>query len=226
MNFETRYDRVLCLHAAAKRLQMPERTLRYRASRGWVQGAFKQGKLWKFLLPAIENTQRTPRRTLAAVALIAVAAVCLTTPAAAADAPRDAPNFTLSDSKGKPVNLSGYHGKVVLLDFWATWCHGCKLEIPWFMEFEKKYKHQGLTVVGVSMDEDGWKSVKPFVKEKKMNYPVVVGNDDLAKQYGLGSMPMTVLIGRDGKIAAKYDGVVDRDICEGQIRTLLQGRAR
>ena len=73
------------------------------------------------------------------------------------------------------------------------------------------------------MDDDGWKSVKPYLEQKKMNYPVVIGNEDLAKQYGLASMPMTVLIDRKGKIAALHTGVVDKDGCEGEIRKLLKG---
>jgi cytochrome c biogenesis protein CcmG/thiol:disulfide interchange protein DsbE len=117
--------------------------------------------------------------------------------------------------------LSNYKGKVVLLNFWATWCHGCKLEIPWFMEFQKEYKRRGLAVIGVSMDEDGWKSVKPYIREKQLNYRVVIGNADLAKQYGLESMPMTLLIDRHGKIAASHAGVVDREAFASEIRALL-----
>ena len=83
-----------------------------------------------------------------------------------------APDFTLRNSKGAPVKLSAYQGKVVLLDFWATWCEGCKVEIPWYMDFQKKYKKIGLAVVGVSMDEDGWKSVTPFFKAKKSTTPL------------------------------------------------------
>jgi peroxiredoxin len=139
-----------------------------------------------------------------------------------ASAAETAPGFTLPDSEGAPVNLAKYKGKVVLLDFWATWCHGCKLEIPWFMEFEKKYKHSGLAVIGVSMDDDGWKLVKPFIKEKGMNYPVVVGNQDLAKLYGLTSLPVTLLIDREGKIAATHVGMVDKDAFESELRKLLQ----
>lgn len=126
-----------------------------------------------------------------------------------------------SSGSESPVNLSKYKGKVVLVDFWATWCHGCKEEIPWFMDFAKKYKHSGLAVVGVSMDEDGWKSVKPFMKKQKMNYPVVIGNDAVAKQYGVVTMPVSVLIDREGKIAASHAGVVDREAFEKEIRALL-----
>src|SRR6266404_2878543 len=75
-----------------------------------------------------------------------------------------APDFTLEDSNGASTKLSGYKGKVVLLDFWATWCTGCKVEIPWYMEFAKKYEQSGLAVVGVSMDKEGWTVVKPFMR--------------------------------------------------------------
>src|SRR5260370_18126716 len=99
MNLRTSYTRVLCLNAAAKRLQIPERTLRYQARRGRIQGALKQGKLWKFLLPAVETVQRLPPHTLTTIALIAAAA-CLILPATAADLPKAAPGFTLPGPKG------------------------------------------------------------------------------------------------------------------------------
>ena len=134
---------------------------------------------------------------------------------------KTAPGFTLTDAKGAKVRLSDYRGRVVLLDFWATWCHGCKTEIPWYMEFESKYKDKGLAVIGVSMDGDGWKSVKPFVAEKKMNYAVVIGSDGLAKKYDVTNMPVTLLIDRDGKIADSHAGVVDCVVWEQEIRQLL-----
>src|SRR5258707_420413 len=88
-----------------------------------------------------------------------------------------APAFSLNDEKGTPVSLSDLKGKVVLLNFWATWCHGCKEEIPWYMEFADKYKTKGLAVIGVSMDDEGWKVVTPFIREKKLNYTIVIGNE-------------------------------------------------
>jgi peroxiredoxin len=132
-----------------------------------------------------------------------------------------APGFTLQDANGAAIRLSAYQGKVVLLNFWATWCHGCKLEIPWFMEFASKYKNSGLVVVGVSLDENGWKSAKPYITEKKINYPVVIGNDDMAKQYGVEAMPMTYLIDRHGKVAATHIGMVDKDNTEKEIVQIL-----
>jgi peroxiredoxin len=122
------------------------------------------------------------------------------------------------------VRISGC--KVAPLNFWATWCHGCTLEIPWLLEFEKKYKDRGFTVIGVSMDADGWTAVKPFLQEKKVNCPVVIGNDDMARPYGLDAMPMTFLIDRDGKIAATSVGIVNKTACESQITELFSSTRR
>ncbi len=149
-------------------------------------------------------------------ARIVLIAVCFALPARApadltgASSRKAAPDFTLSNSKGASVKLSAYKGKVVLLDFWATWCEGCKIEIPWYMDFQEKYKTSGLAVVGVSMDDDGWKSVKPFLEEKKVNYPVVIGDRDLASRFGITALPVTLLIDRDGKIADLHEGMVDK----------------
>jgi peroxiredoxin len=144
----------------------------------------------------------------------------------ASDLRKTAPAFSLNDSKGGPVTLSDYKGRIVLLDFWATWCHGCKTEIPWYMEFQRKYKGRGLAVIGVSMDDDGWKSVKPFLQENQLNYPVVIGTPSLAKLYGVDSMPVTLLIDREGKIADSHGGVVNKDEFEREIQTLLQERTK
>jgi len=132
-----------------------------------------------------------------------------------------APEFLLKDSSGKTVSLHDYRGKVVLLDFWATWCHGCKEEIPWFSDFHRRYAVQGLSVVGVSLDSDGWKVVTPFLEKAKVPYQVVLGNDAMAKTYGIGNMPDTFLIDRQGRIAAAYTGEVDKDNMEANIRTML-----
>ena len=134
---------------------------------------------------------------------------------------KTAPDFSLVDSNGGSIRLSDYKGKVVLLDFWATWCHGCKTEIPWYMEFQRKYKDKGLSVIGVAMDEDGWKSVKPFLENIKFNYTIVVGNPELAKEYGADSLPVTLLIDRAGKIAVSHAGVVDKASFEKDVQTLI-----
>jgi peroxiredoxin len=142
-----------------------------------------------------------------------------------------APGFSLTGADGRNLNMADYRGKVVLLDFWATWCGGCKVEIPWYMEFDEKYKGHGLAVIGVSMDEDGWKAVRPFLARERdpetggktaMKYPVVIGNDTLAKEYNLTSMPMTLLIDRKGRIALSHTGVVNKVDFEEHIQQLLR----
>jgi peroxiredoxin len=136
---------------------------------------------------------------------------------------RRAPEFTLKDSDGKEVHLSDFRGKVVLLDFWATWCGPCKIEIPWFEDFQRKNQDRGLVVVGVSMDEDGWQVVKPFMKAAKMNYRVLIGNDQTTQVYGgIDALPTTFLIDREGRIAAVHVGLVDRKEFENGIEELLQ----
>jgi cytochrome c biogenesis protein CcmG/thiol:disulfide interchange protein DsbE len=132
-----------------------------------------------------------------------------------------APGFALESVSGREIHLDDHRGEVVVLNFWATWCHGCKLELPWFVQFEKQYGSRGLTVVGASTDADGWKTVRPFLAKKRLNYPVVIADESLTKAYGLGAMPMTVLIDRRGRIAAMYQGVVDRAACNQAIQSLL-----
>jgi peroxiredoxin len=134
-----------------------------------------------------------------------------------------APDFNLKDASGKDVKLADLKGKVVLVNFWATWCEGCQVEIPWFVEFQKEYASRGLVVVGISMDDDGWKSVKPWIEEKKVNYPIVIGNEGLGKQYGLdGGMPLTALVDREGRIADLHQGIVDKTATQHKIGDLLQ----
>lgn len=134
---------------------------------------------------------------------------------------RPAPMFSLSDASGAPVSLSAYKGRVVLLNFWATWCHGCKTEIPWYKDFQSNYEARGFTVIGASVDDTGWKVVKPFVKAQKVNYPVVIASEDVVERYGLGEMPLSVLIDRKGRIADSHAGVVDRTAWESEIQRLL-----
>jgi peroxiredoxin len=135
---------------------------------------------------------------------------------------KTAPDFTLNNSNGAPIKLADYRGQVLLLDFWATWCTGCKVEIPWFMEFQAKYADQGFSALGVALDDEGWKLVRPYVESHPFNYPVVVGDADFAKVYGVTSLPVTLLIDRNGKIADTHVGMVDKAAWEEEIRTLIQ----
>jgi cytochrome c biogenesis protein CcmG/thiol:disulfide interchange protein DsbE len=119
-----------------------------------------------------------------------------------------APEFALKDTNGQTVHIADYKGKVVLLDFWATWCAPCKVEIPWFMEFEQQLKDRGFAVLGVSMDEDGWDAVKPYIQQLKVNYRIVLGTEQVGELYGgVDSLPTTFLIDRQGKIASIHIGL-------------------
>ena len=140
---------------------------------------------------------------------------------------KPAPVLSLKDANGKSVKLSDYKGRVVLLDFWATWCTGCKLEIPWFMEFDKKYKSKGLSAMGIAVDEEGWRTVKAYLAEHPITYPIVLGDFDvLEKTFGLpASLPVTLLIDRQGRIAVTHPGVVDKKKFEADIAQLVGERA-
>lgn len=135
---------------------------------------------------------------------------------------KPAPEFSLQDAEGKSVQLSSLRGKVVLLNFWATWCGPCALEIPWFIEFEQDYRSRGLEVVGVSMDEDGWQAIKPFVQQHKMNYRVLLGNDSVGQLYGgVDSLPTSFIIDRQGNVAYVHVGLVGKNEYQDEIQNLL-----
>ena len=132
-----------------------------------------------------------------------------------------APDFSLTDITGKPLKLSDYQGKVVVLDFWATWCGPCRIEIPGFIELQKRYASQGFTMIGISMD-DSPEPVVDFYRQLQMNYPVAVGNDRLGELYGgMLGLPTTFLIGRDGRIYAKHVGAADPSVFETEVKELL-----
>jgi peroxiredoxin len=167
------------------------------------------------------------RGAIAAIALLLLAACSpepsIVRPAVKEEGKRqNAPDFALKDVNGKLVRLSDYRGKVVLLDFWATWCGPCKMEIPWFMDFERKYKDRGFAVLGVSMDDDGWQSVKPFIQDFGVNYRVMVGDERTGDQYGgIEALPTAFLIDREGRVAVEHVGVASRRDFEDGIEELL-----
>ncbi|MGB9611820.1 MAG: redoxin domain-containing protein [Bryobacteraceae bacterium] len=133
-----------------------------------------------------------------------------------------APDFELRDVNGKTIRLSDYRGQVVLLNFWATWCGPCKIEIPWFVEFQRTFKDRGFTVIGVSVDEDGWEAVRPFLAARQVNYPVVIATPEVETKYGgVEALPMSFLIDRDGRIASTHVGLVTKKTYEDEIRQLL-----
>ena len=134
-------------------------------------------------------------------------------------------SFTLKDMNGRDVRFADYKGKVILLDFWATWCGPCKIEIPWFIEFQNKYGKSGLQVLGVSVD-DTVDKLKPFVSQMKMNYPVLqgLGHDEVQDAYGpIWGIPVTAVISRDGRVCTKHTGISSKESFENEIKALLAG---
>lgn len=170
------------------------------------------------------------RNKLVNVALLALLATLLACNRGAQTAPSSAgsatvpPEFnrTITALDGTKISLAKYQGKVVLVNFWATWCGPCRVEIPWLIGFEKKYGPKGLVIVGVAMDEEGKKVVEPYVQKERfdvggspeaMNYQIVLGNDALAEQFGgLIGMPTSMLYARDGKKIKTMIGLIDQDV--------------
>jgi len=132
-------------------------------------------------------------------------------------------NFTLNNVDGKAVRLADYSGKVLLLDFWATWCGPCKVEIPFFIDLYEKYKSRGFEVAGVIV-LDEFKHAAPFAREFKMNYTILDadGREDIDNAYGpMFALPTTYIIARDGRICAKHIGITGKDVFETTIKSLL-----
>ena len=133
-----------------------------------------------------------------------------------------APDFSLKDLSGQTVTLEQYRGKVVLLDFWATWCPPCRAEIPHFVELYSEYRKKGLEVIGVSLDSNPEKALLPFIEEYKINYTMLIGNRDVTDSYGgVISIPTTFVIDREGNIRKKYLGYRDKSVFEKDIEELL-----
>ena len=169
-------------------------------------------------------------RALAAVAILAVIAFIATRHWSRTTEPLRggnavthplAPDFSVTDLSGQTLQLSRYRGKVVLLNFWATWCAPCRAEIPRFVELQNKYDKEGFEIIGISLDDDP-KLVRAFYQQLRMNYPVAIGDAKLAEQYGgILGLPVSFLIGRDGRIYAKYAGETDIPLIEREINSLL-----
>jgi peroxiredoxin len=179
----------------------------------------------------MKTTTSRPVLLSAALLLISLPSLRAQSAKATAKAPakpvaagRIAPDFTRNTLDGKPIQLAGYKGKVVLLNFWATWCGPCLTEIPRFNTWQTKYSSQGLQILGVSMDDDA-APVQKASRKLQFTYPVVMGDEKLGEQYGgvLG-LPISYLIGRDGKIIDRLQGEANLDALETRIATLLQSQ--
>ena len=165
-----------------------------------------------------DRATRQPRKAVVKVATANFAAV-------------PAPDITLKDLDGKDLSLAQYKGKVVLVNFWATWCEPCQVEIPWLIEMQQKYAARGFTVLGIAMDEEGASVVTPWVQKERfdvngsksqMNYPIVIGDDAAADKFGgLLGYPTSVLINRDGKVVKRITGIISYDEISKSIESQL-----
>jgi thiol-disulfide isomerase/thioredoxin len=135
---------------------------------------------------------------------------------------KEAPEFARIDLENRKLDLRAYRGKVILLDFWATWCASCQLEMPRFVAWQSQYGPRGLQIIGISMDDDPAPARKLY-KKMKLNYPVAMGDEKLGQLYGgvLG-LPLTFLIDREGKVQAQYRGETDLKLIEEQFKPLLR----
>lgn len=136
-----------------------------------------------------------------------------------------APDFSLESLDGKTTRLSDYRGKAVLLNFWATWCGPCKIEMPWFVDFQKQYGSQGLQIVGVAMDDASKEDIGKFAKDMGVNYPILIGKEAVGDQYGgVPALPESFLIARDGKIIDKIIGLRGKAEIEDAIKKALDSK--
>lgn len=168
-------------------------------------------------------------RSLLAAGFVLLAAFAITSGAHTEPQPERglsraaAPLWELKDMEGKAVKSSDFKGRVVILDFWATWCGPCRMEIPGFVELQKQYGQQGLTVIGVSLDQEGPSIVKPFLKKFGINYPVVMGDRKIDQAFGGGEgLPTTFIIDREGRIVKKHIGYAPKEEFEKEIKPLLK----
>jgi thiol-disulfide isomerase/thioredoxin len=145
--------------------------------------------------------------------------------------PTDAPDVSLKDINDKDVTMAQYKGKIVLVNFWATWCEPCKVEIPWMIEFQQKYAARGFTILGISMDEEGKKVVRPFLDKERfdvngqkeaMNYPILLGSGPIGEKFGgILGLPTSMLFTRDGKKVRTIVGLVNHDDISKVIEGML-----
>jgi peroxiredoxin len=159
------------------------------------------------------------RYIIPAIVVMALAAGC--TDKGAQPGSLAAPDFTLQDMSGKTVKLSDQRGKVVLLEFWATWCPPCRAAVPGLEQLHKAYKDKGLVVLAVSMDQGGWDEVKSFVAEQHITYTVLKATDAVAEQYQVRSIPMTLILNKEGKISRRYLGMGSDEELERDVKAVL-----
>ena len=133
-----------------------------------------------------------------------------------------APDFTLQSLDGKTVHLSDYRGKAVVLNFWATWCGPCKIEMPWFVDLQKQYGPSGVQFLGVAMDDASTKDIAEFAQSMNVNYPILIGKEAVGDAYGgVQFLPETFYLDRNGKIVDKAFGLKGRGEIEDDIKKIV-----
>jgi len=133
-----------------------------------------------------------------------------------------APDFKLPNGSGGTVQLSKLRGKIVAVNFWATWCGPCRAEIPGMIDVYEKYKGKGFEIVGISVDRDGWSVINPFVRKMKITYPVVLGGGDVTDAYGgIDAIPTTFFVDRKGHVLMRHVGYMSKDEFEQTIKSFL-----
>jgi cytochrome c biogenesis protein CcmG/thiol:disulfide interchange protein DsbE len=156
------------------------------------------------------------------VSVVVLLMVLLAVPTCSEGRQDKAPNFILKTRDGKSIDLSKLKGKVVILNFWATWCGPCRQEIPGFIETYKSLHGKGVEIIGISLDEGGWDVVQPYVTKSNIPYPIVIGDQALTEAYGeINAIPTTFIINKEGKIATKHVGFLSKDQLEQQIKAVL-----
>jgi cytochrome c biogenesis protein CcmG/thiol:disulfide interchange protein DsbE len=159
------------------------------------------------------------RLILLSIVVMTLAAGC--TDRGAQQGPLAAPDFTLQGMDGKTVRLSDHKGKVVLLEFWATWCPPCRESVPGLQKLHNAYKDKGLVVLAVSMDQDNWEEVTSFIAERHITYTVLKGNAGVAEEYRVRALPMTVIINKEGNISKRYLGMGSDEEVEKDVKAVL-----
>lgn len=168
--------------------------------------------------------KRIPLIFLGSLVLIIAAFILTKQPAMSKDAGlgKKAAEFTLTDINGARKSLSDFKGKVIILDFWATWCPPCRQEIPHFISLYDQYKAQGLEIIGIALDNGGAEVVSAFSGRNKINYTVLLGNDEVSDLYGgIAAIPTTFILDKDGNIRKKYIGYNEKEVFERDIKELL-----